>query len=402
MNIDIGKFKNITFTRRTHCVICGEKSGAPVIRLPDFPMTEIYTKRKITEKAGFLDQNFHLCGRCGHGQIANVIDVNLQYGSAFSYYFRTSQSMTAHESTDFFVRFLNQTVKNRRFKTIVELGCNDLYLLKLIKSKAEKLVGVDPILKGREKEFSKGNVRAIGDFFENVVLEDGMDLVICKDTLEHVNDPKLFVKKIVKRASPDALFFFQFPLLETLLAGCRFDQIFHQHLNYFSLQSINHMLRELGCELLDYTINYNLLGSILVVFKKSKRKSKYKKLNVPVTSAEVLKRYELFKNNMKITSQRLMSLKNETLYGYGAALMLPVLSYHLKNDLSCLKCILDDDKRKEGLYYINLPVQIKSRAAVINFQDSVILVTPIASLNNARRILPKLFELNPKQIIVPE
>ena len=401
MKIDIEKFKNIPFVKRTTCVICDEKVGKPLIELPDFPMTEIYTTEKVDEKVGFADQVFHVCKKCGHAQIANVIDINLQYGSAISYHFRTSESATGRESSYFFADFLNNVTKGRHFNTIVEIGCNDLYLLKLLKPNGNKLIGIDPILKCEEKEFSEQNITVIGDFFENVVLNEKIDLVICKDTLEHVSNPKQFVQKIVNRSHNETLFFFQFPFLETLLAGCRFDQMFHQHLNYCSLKSIIYMLNEMGCELLDYKINLNHWGAILIAFKKGKNKSRYSEDVMEISNSKILERYKVFKSNMQATNKRLSFLKGETIYGYGAALMLPILSYHLKNDLSCLKCVIDDDKRKEGLYYINLPVSIRTREDIRDIKDSIVLITAIASMNNARRILPKLFELNPKQIIVP-
>ncbi len=401
MKFDIEKFRNIPFQQRTRCVVCHAKSPEALIELPDFPMTEIYTDELVKENVGRLDQFFQFCPECGHGQLARVIDVALQYGNAFSYFFRSSESSTGRDSSDFFVRFLDKTVGSRHFKTIIELGCNDLHLLKTIRSRADKLIGIDPILKGQEEAFSEGNIRAIGDFFENVDLDEDIDLVICKDTLEHVSDPYSFCKRIVDQAHDETLFFFQFPLLETLLAGCRFDQIFHQHLNYFSFFSLIVFLEKLGCELLDYTINASLWGSILIAFKKSKNVSKLKSKGKTIAMSEILSRYELFKQNMRVTSQRLAYLENEMVYGYGAALMLPVLCYHLKNDLSCLQCILDDDKRKEGLFYINLPVRIRTKEHIENFENSVIVLTALASMNNVRTILPKIFELKPKQVIVP-
>jgi hypothetical protein len=225
--------------------------------------------------------------------------------------------------------------------------------------------------------------------------------VICKDTLEHVSNPKNLVEKIVNRASEKTLFVFQFPILDTLLTGCRFDQIFHQHLNYFSLKSIFYLLDELGCELLDYTVNYNLWGAILIAFRKGKPSRKFRRDIWDISVSEVTERYEVFKNNMDTTRQRLVFLKNEAIYGYGAALMLPVLNYHLQGSLLDLECIIDDDEKKEGLYYINLPVRITTRKNIRKIRNSIILITAIASMNNVRRILPKLFELNPKQIILP-
>ena len=382
-------------------MVCGTESGAPLIELPDFPMTEIYSGVKVTEKVAFADQSFHYCLNCGHGQIANVIDVELQYDGTSSYNFRTSESATGRESGDFFVDFVTGLTGNRHFGNVVEIGCNDLYMLKKMQSKADRLTGIDPILKGREKEFSDGNITAVGDFFENVVLNGDIDVVLCKDALEHVSDPKRMVEKIVGRAQDNTLFFFQFPLLETLLEGCRFDQIFHQHLNYFSLRSIMFMLNELGCELMDYKINSNHWGAILIAFRKRRNGPGFSGNIREITPAEILDRYAVFKNNMEATGKRLSFLEGEKIYGYGAALMLPLLSYHLKNDLSCLTCIIDDDKRKEGLYYVNLPVRISTRENIKDIEKSVILLTAIASLNNVRRILSRLYELNPKQIILP-
>ncbi len=399
--LNIERFRNVPFEARRECMICGRVSDEPIISLPEFPMTEIYTRERVVEKVACLDQTFHFCKHCGHGQIANVIDVELQYGNNLSYHFRTSESATGSESSDFFIGFVNKVIGGQYFSNIVELGCNDLYILKSLRARAHRLIGIDPILRGRERELSDDQILAIGDFFENVELEGDLDVVVCKDTLEHVVNPKEFVKKVVNKGTEQTIFFFQFPILETLLSGCRFDQVFHQHLNYFSLKSIFYMLNELGCELLDYTINVNHWGAILIAFRKGANNIKYYKYIWEISYTDILQRYALFNSNMDSTAKRLALLQNETIYGYGAALMLPVLAYHLGSDLSCLKCVLDDDRKKTGLYYINLPVSIRFSEDVADIHDSIILITAIASMNNVRRILSRLFQLNPKQIILP-
>ena len=400
MNIE--KFKNITTQKRTHCVICGKKMDVAVIELPHFPITEIYSKKLVEENVGFVDQSFHFCTRCGHGQIANVIDVELQYVGTPPYSFRTSESARGRESTDFFINFVNSIVKDRHFKNVVELGCNDLYTLKTLKSRSDKLIGIDPIFKGREDEFSDNNIITIGDFFENVTLDDEIDIVISLDTLEHVSNPKQFLKKIVDKSTNETIFFFQFPVLETILEACRFDQIFHQHLNYFSLKSIIYMLNALGCELMDYKINNNHWGVILIAFKKGCNGTNFSKDIWEITALEILERYAVFKGCMSAANKRLSFIRDgRKIYGYGAAHMLPVLSYHLGNNLSCLNCVIDDDNRKDGLYYINLPVKIQARGNISDIGDSVILITAIASMNNVRQILFNLIKLNPKQIILP-
>lgn len=402
--INIDQYLNVPFKKRTSCKVCGEKMQEPILEWPDLPMTEIYSTKKVDRKAGFADQTFHLCSRCGQGQLANVIEPDLQYGSQAAYRYRMSESATGRESGDFFLAFLDEVLRKKSYRQIVEIGCNDLYLLKLLRSRAKQLIGVDPLLKGVEKDLTAPKLRLVGDLFENVDLEGRPDIVICKDTLEHMSDPLQVLRRMVASASNDALFFCQFPLLDTLVAGGRFDQIFHQHLNYFSLKSILYLLDELGCELHDYTINYNHWAAILIAFRKIRKGGTSTKFfnNIwNISRSDILQRYNVFRKNMELTQERLLMLRNESLYGYGAALMLPVLSYHLKNDLSCLKYVLDDDGKKEGLYYINLPVSIRHPKKVRDIKKSTILVTAIASTNNVRRILSRLSELNPRQIILP-
>ena len=101
--MDIERYKNISYETRDCCMVCENKVTGSTIDMPDFPMTEIFVDERIEEKLGFVDQGFYFCPYCGHGQIANVIDVGLQYGDASTYYNRTSQSISGRITADFFI-----------------------------------------------------------------------------------------------------------------------------------------------------------------------------------------------------------------------------------------------------------------------------------------------------------
>ena len=78
--------------------------------------------------------------------------------------------------------------------------------------------------------------------------------------------------------------------------------------------------------------------------------------------------------------------------------MLATYAYHLKSDLKNLVCILDDDERKEGLGYQNLPVRIAYSQAEMISDEASFLIT---SLENVRPLLQKLIEKKPRRIFVP-
>jgi len=161
------------------------------------------------------------------------------------------------------------------------------------------------------------------------------------------------------------------------------------------------MLNDLNCNLIDIDFNYEHWGALAIAFKKGEYNGKFDQDIWRIKREDISQRYNVFKQEMSSVNSRLEYFKNERIYGYGAALMLPVLSYFLDNDLSCLECIVDDDPRKDGLYYINLPVQIRGRDAIENEREAIFFLTAVASLNNVRGILPNLFKFRPKHVIVP-
>lgn len=394
------KFKEIPFKKRTNCAICGNELGEPLIRLPDFPLVALYTKKKIKKKIGFANQNFHYCEKCGHGQLSEIINPKILYSS--DYFFQTTSDPAGISMNNFFISFIKKIIKDKEIKTIIEFGCNDLYLLNLLKNKSKELIGIDPSLKNKEFELSNGKIKIIGDFLENINLSfyinEQENLIISSHTLEHMENPKKIIKKLFDESNENTLFIFQFPCLEPIIKESRFCQIFHEHLHYFSLCSFLYLLNELGGKLIDYEINSKYpMESLLVAFKKSKNK-KENQVKKTLNSEIILEKYNLFCKKMNSLKQYLNSLSGEKIYGYGAALLFPTLSYHLKTDFSFLECLFDDDKRKNESYFINLPVQIKNFTGKEDFKNSNIFIT---ALNHLRPLLIKSISLNPKKIILP-
>jgi hypothetical protein len=398
MNLEL--FKDISYEVRTECAVCQKSLDEPVIELPALPITEIYIKEPNKEDFGTVDQGFHVCDQCGHAQLSHIVDQKVLYKEN-AYSFRTSKSMSV-KVNDTFRDFIERVTQNRQLKTIVEIGCNDMYLLNSLTDKAEKLVGVDPVLKGKENKLCTDKIKVFGDFFENVNLKEYLcsenTLVLSSHALEHIVNPKDMIENLLADSNDNTLFIFQFPGFDTMLDARRFDQIFHHHLHYFSLYSFKYLLDELGCELLDYNIDHHSCwGSLMVAFRKG-RENKGNAFCVKPSADKVRENYRLFKNTMKNIGEHLRRLQGKKVYGYGAGLQIPILCYHLENDFSCLNCILDDDENKDGLFYPNLPVVIRHSSTVKDLIDSTVLLTGV---NFARAIVNKVIELNAKRIVLP-
>ena len=76
------------------------------------------------------------------------------------------------------------------------------------------------------------------------------------------------------------------------------------------------------------------------------------------------------------------------------------MNYYLK-DFNKLKCILDDDENKSGLYYLNAPLEIVHTSNIDDIAESIIVITGIYSKSVIRSILSNLIRLKVRDIIIP-
>jgi hypothetical protein len=77
-------------------------------------------------------------------------------------------------------------------------------------------------------------------------------IYVSSNILEHLSDPSLLVKFIAKISEEKDEIYFQFPCIEKMIELKKFDQICHQHINYFSLYSINSLLMKNNLYIWDY------------------------------------------------------------------------------------------------------------------------------------------------------
>jgi len=384
--------------RRKQCALCSE-SLETVIDLPGLPLTDTFCREPVENPLKGVDQRLLYCSGCGHGQLENQIASEFLYGS--NYCFRTSTSITARKGTEFFLTVLDEVAPGQHFRCVLDLGCNDLFLLSKLKDRADIRIGIDPVWKGRESERDDSSITVYGDDIENIELSglrEKPDLIVCRHTLEHIFNPMAVLNSLMEAAAPDALFIFEVPGFDCLISRGRFDQVFHQHLQYFSHESFLNMIEKSGGQFLLHRENYHDWGAMAMAFKRSSKEKKSRKKTLAPSLNKIKLHYKMFQFQMEATKEALIALDGNRIYGFGAAQMLPVLAYHIGNDLGCLTAVLDDDLDKDDLSYWNLPVKIMLSSRAQDISEASVLITAI---DNAQPILKKLLVNRPRHIIYP-
>ena len=387
----------IKVRQRTRCAVCQNGLPDPLIRLPRLPLTGIFIPAGEEVKNVCVDQAFHICPECGHGQVSNIVDSRYLYGREYS--FRTSLSETSRAGTDVFLDFLKKVGGDTQYQCIVDIGCNDLFLLRSLKDRGRERAGIDPVLSGKE---NTDGIKVIPKMVEDVdfdtALESAPDLIVCRHTLEHLAEPRELLERLVGVSDEKALFVFEFPGIEALLEGSRFDRVFHQHLQYFSLDSLRHLLAEAGLELVDSFVNYHHWGALLVAFKKGSSARIPSKISPEEMTAMFRDGYAAFREQMRTVHDQVVRLKDQGVAGYGASNMVPVLFYHTGLGPEEIKVILDDDPNRSGLRFKDSGIPVRTADPEKDIKGKNILVT---ALDHVRAITARISPHQPRHIIVP-
>lgn len=387
--------------RRDTCNVCYSENLELIFEAPKLPLTGLYLRDTDGYEPPVFDQAFMMCAECGHGQLRDLIDPDILYDDTYTH--RTSSSSIARRGNDFFLSVLKDVLGSRRPSCVLEVGCNDLYLLKLIKPlTGADLTGIDPIWIGKDHE-TEDKIRVLGRFVEDLSLENDLnqrpELVVSSHTFEHVADLHDQLAVLTDLAADDCLFLIEVPSFETMVRTQRFDQVFHQHIQYLSVPAMHRLIERLGCTYEGHTYNYSYWGgTFLFWFRKTRGDSRSTKNDGRsfLSTARVQNAFYMFKRTLETLQEKLETL-GEPVFGFGGAQMLPVLAYHMGSDLSYLDAILDDNTDRSG-------TRLPSLAPIIRppMDDELTnAAAVITALDSARPIMKRLIDLGARRIIHP-
>lgn len=381
------------------CHVCGSNDLEVIFEAPKLPLTGIYLPQNTQEILPTFDQSLMFCNCCGHGQLKNLISPSVLYDETYTH--RTSSSPIATKGNDFFYDKLLEISGGRKFKTMLEVGCNDLYLLKKAQNLAEKKIGIDPIWVGRDHDLNS-STRVLGRFIEQIDVKDDIglkpDLIISAHTFEHIQDFRGQMASLVNIAADGCLFLIEIPSFESLVKQRRFDQVFHQHIQYTSLSSMRRLIEEVGCSFLGHAFNYSYWGGTLLFWFEKNKQTKNKNLNgFEMQSPQNIKNsFQDFRFGVQAAVSQAKQL-NEKCYGFGGAQMLPILAYHMNSGLEFMDSILDDNLERNLTRLPGIAPLIRTPVAG-EMENAAIMIT---ALDSSRPILRRLLEANPRRILHP-
>lgn len=380
------------------CRICGSSDIRKVWDLPGLPLTGIYVDSPDNIPSSYFhDQALLVCDECSHAQLGAIVDPDFLYLETYSH--RTSLSAVSTTGNTFLLDFLNSFFDGRKFRQIVEIGCNDLYLMKNLTIEATAKAGVDPIFSPGEVIDIEG-VKVTGGFAEETdysrLMSDAADLVISAHTFEHVPEPREVLRTLDPHLVSGAFFVIEVPSSTTMLRNGRLDQVFAQHVNIFSPESLVALFLQFEFSLVHQIHNYSYWGGTqILVFQKGG--SSLVEVQSGARAADYAEAVELFDAEVRSLQKKIdhPHLKNVCL---GAAQMLPIIHYHLGQEAWSFSAILDENPSRVGKFFPGITTPIEP---MDGFPDLRGFQVMISAIDSAKALVPKAIHRGSPSVLLP-
>jgi SAM-dependent methyltransferase len=165
-------------------------------------------------------------------------------------YFKTVDEMELAKKTDWDLndRIRKIGVENVRGKIVADFGSGMGFFLDLVKGIASQTFAIEPMLASREILEKKGHRHCQ---YPNQVGKESVDLAVCFDVVEHVEDPLSFLRNISMSLKKDGALYIATPnkndiLLKVHPKACQPYLFRTAHLHYFSTDSLCYALKKSG------------------------------------------------------------------------------------------------------------------------------------------------------------
>jgi hypothetical protein len=293
-------------------------------------------------------------------------------------------------------------IQDKKFQgkeQILEIGCNDVYLLENLENVARNRAGIDPIFSPEIKQLAPG-FKVKGGFAETVdysaLFEKPIDLIISAHTFEHIVDPIKSLINLKNHVNGELDFIIEVPSSLRMFEQLRLDQIFSQHINYYSPYSMSMLMSHLNLDLVDITYNFSYWGGTQILHF-----SNYQKKNAVVAEKisedQIRKATINFLNDIQSLKFKIRNAPSRV-FAYGAAQMLPILQYHVGDEFDLISEIFDDNPERIGKRYPYLDRKIRSLEGFKFEPDDMVIIT---ALDSCKPLVKRLLEKEIKLITIP-
>ena len=353
------------------CRSCENTNLKRVVSLGYQPLANNLLNKK-NEKHDLYPLEMNYCPKCHNCQLSVAVDPKKMF-SNYLYTSSTSSSFRNH-----FIDASKNYIKQLKLKPnksyIIDIGSNDGVALKPFKDAGfKKILGIEPA-KNLAKLANKNKIKTFNGFLENINLKKikgNADLILASNVFAHSDKLKEMAESMLKLLNKNGTIIIEVQYLLNTLQDLTFDNIYHEHYNYWSLTSLVNFFNQLNSTIYKAERINTHGGSIRIYIKKGKKIKVEKEVKVMLKKEESsgLKKYKTYQefgkkiNKLKENvTKKINDLKknNKRIVGFGApAKATTALNFFgISNQIDY---VIEDNKLKHNKFIPGVLIPIKHK-----------------------------------------
>ena len=361
----------------TNCLLCKSEGLFEYLNLGLQPLANNLSKKIYAKK---FPLKIAYCKNCFHCQLTHEIKKEKLFSK---YLYLSSQSKFLQKHFYEAAKKYVQLFKLNKFSKIIDVGSNDGVALRYYKiNKFKNFFGIEPAKNISEIANTNG-LKTINSFL-NLKLSkkyfEYADVVTASNVFAHNKDIKKLAKYLLSIVRKNGILIIEVQYLIAMIKNNLFDNIYHEHIHYWSITTLNHLFDSLGCTIFKVEKIDTHGGSIRCYIKKKKIKQNIniKKLLNEELDFGIDKKYTFINFAKKIKSKKnkfrkfLNLNKTRIIVGYGAAAKTSTLLNYLKISKN-IRYIIDDNQLKQNHYIPGTKIKIISKNKINKKIDYLIV-----------------------------
>ena len=366
------------------CRSCGNTDLKRVVSLGYQPLANNLLKKQ-NEKCELYPLEMNYCSKCHNCQLSVSVDPK----KMFSNYLYTSS--TSKVFRNHFVNSAKKYTKelklNKKKTYIIDIGSNDGVALKpFLDLGFKNVLGIEPA-KNLAKLANKNKIKTFNGFLEIKNLKKikkNADLILASNVFAHSDKLKEMAKCMFSLLGKKGTIIIEVQYLMNTLNDLTFDNIYHEHYNYWSLTSLLNFFKQFQAKIYRSEKIDTHGGSLRIYVKKGKKvkiESSVKKMlgDEEKFGIKKYKTYQEFgKKVFKIRENVIKNIKklkasNKTIIGYGA----PAKATTALNFFGISKeidFIIEDNKLKHNKFIPGVKIPIKNKSKIVNKNNTLLVL----------------------------
>jgi len=374
MLVDENERKLLMTSYKFDCRSCGSFNLKRVVSLGYQPLANNLLKNKNSDCELYpLEMNY--CCDCHNCQLSIVVDPKKMF-SNYLYLSSTSKSFREHfeKAAKKYIEDFKLTPKK---SYIIDVGSNDGVALKPFKNlKFKNILGIEPA-KNLAKLSNKEKIKTFNGFLDKKNLKkikNNADILLASNVFAHSNELKTMAECMLRLIKNEGTIIIEVQYLLNTLKDLTFDNIYHEHYNYWSLTSLVTFFNQFSATIYKAE-KINTHGGSIRIYVKKKLKTKIQSsvkillkeekefgINKYPTYQKFAEKVYKIRDNVRKNILKLKSNNNKIIgYASPAKATTALNFFGISNEI---ECIVEDNKLKHGKFLPGMKIPIISKTNI--------------------------------------